>query len=254
MDELEFRKRVYADPRAPGQEVVDAARENPALKAILDEAQQLENTLDDLVNKMPVPEGLKARLLSLPEEEAAVTQQPAANDASFFQYYAIAASLVLALGVTFSMIYNPGPSSADLVFGNEVLAHLYHEMTEINAIGSGIESTVMPMTAINDAMSDSGTRLVRAGFNQDSPVRFAKPCNILPAHQSAHLMMEGSQGAVSVIVINNSPVDVEYKIRDDRFSGVVIPMDEGNMILIGEEGEELDDYKDLFAENVEWVI
>jgi hypothetical protein len=61
-------------------------------------------------------------------------------------------------------------------------------------------------------------------------------------------------GAVSIFVINNSPVDTEYQIRDDRFDGVVIPMDEGNMIRGGEKDEDLDQFKELFSDSVEWVI
>jgi hypothetical protein len=76
----------------------------------------------------------------------------------------------------------------------------------------------------------------------------------VPAYQSAHLIFEGIQGAVSVIVINNSPVSVEYSFHDDRFNGIVVPMGEGNMVLVGERNEDLEQYKTLFADNIDWVI
>jgi hypothetical protein len=57
-----------------------------------------------------------------------------------------------------------------------------------------------------------------------------------------------------VIVINNSPVDVEFSIRDERFNGIVVPMAQGNMILVGEKNEDLNQYVSMFSENVEWVI
>ena len=90
--------------------------------------------------------------------------------------------------------------------------------------------------------------------SQNFEVRSAKPCEILPAYESAHLVLQGSQGAISVIVINNSPVDVEFSIRDDRFEGIVLPMEQGNMILVGEKNEDLSQYASLFSENVEWAI
>jgi hypothetical protein len=31
-------------------------------------------------------------------------------------------------------------------------------------------------------------------------------------------------------------------------------MDEGNMILVGEKDEDLDQFKELFSDSVEWVI
>ena len=85
-------------------------------------------------------------------------------------------------------------------------------------------------------------------------MRSVKPCEILPAYESAHLVLEGSQGAVSLIVINNSPVDVEFSIRDERFIGIVVPMEQGNMILVGEKNEDLNQFASMFSKNVEWVI
>ena len=55
-------------------------------------------------------------------------------------------------------------------------------------------------------------------------------------------------------VINNSPVSVEYSFHDDRFNGIVVPMGEGNMVLVGERNEDLEQYKTLFADNIDWVI
>ena len=54
-------------------------------------------------------------------------------------------------------------------------------------------------------------------------MRSAKPCEILPVYESAHLVLEGSQGAVTMIVIKNSPVDVEFSIRDERFIALSYP-------------------------------
>ena len=90
------------------------------------------------------------------------------------------------------------------------------------------------------------------GPSQRFDVRFAKPCTILPAYESAHLVLEGRQGAVSVI--NNSPVDVEFSIRDERFIGIVVPMEQGNMILVGEKNEYLNQFASMFSKNVEWAI
>lgn len=83
-----------------------------------------------------------------------------------------------------------------------------------------------------------------------------KACEVMPAFQSAHLIFEGTQGAVSVIVIviNNRPVSIEYSFHDERFNGIVVPMGEGNMVLVGENNEDLEQYKTLFADNIDWVI
>ena len=85
-------------------------------------------------------------------------------------------------------------------------------------------------------------------------MRSAKPCEILTAYENAHLMLEGSQGAVTMIVINTSPVDVEFSILAERFIGIIVPMDQGNMVLVGEKDKDLYQFASMLSENVEWVI
>jgi len=121
-------------------------------------------------------------------------------------------------------------------------------------MNQGLITDLLAMPAINESMANAGTQLVSNSSIQNLAIRSAKPCEILPAFESAHLLVEGVQGAVSVIVINNSPVSGEYSIRDDRFNGIVIPIGEGNMILVGEKNEDLSQFKTLFAQNVEWII
>ena len=259
MDEIEFRKRVYANPSRPEQDVLNAAQENPAYQQILDQSQEFETDMASLLRDVEIPQGLADKLLALPTQAdrgttAANLADRSAANSSLFQYYAIAATLVMAVGVTISLTFNSGLSTADLALGNEVIEHLYLEEAEINAITQGIDSSILAMPAVNIAMQDSGTRLVNSEFLQEIPIRFAMPCTILPAYQSAHLIIQGSRGAVSVIIINNSPVSVEYRIRDERFAGVVVPMESGNMILVGESNEDLDQYRDLFSNNVDWII
>lgn len=259
MDEIEFRKRVYANPLSPEQELLDAARENPEYQKILDQTQELETDVTKMVTGISVPADLKEKLLAVPSQSAtnpeSLMQNEAANS-SYFQYYAVAATLLLAIGVTFSLLFNSGPTTQDIALGDDVLEHLYIDFEEINAFsrGAGSNFEIVNASNVSQVLANAGSRLVSNDFMDNIPVRVAKPCEIIPAFQSAHLIMEGAQGAVSVIVINNSPVSVEYRFRDDRFHGVVVPMGEGNMILVGEENENLNQYKDLFSDNVDWVI
>ena len=57
-----------------------------------------------------------------------------------------------------------------------------------------------------------------------------------------------------MIVTNNSPVDVEFSIRDERFISIIVRMDQGNMILAGEKNKDLNRFASMFSENVESVI
>lgn len=262
MDELEFRKRVYAAPSEPDQELLDAAQDNPALQKILEQAQQLDSDIENLVSNVVVPEGLKDKLLEIPDSDTAepdaapnmvtMPDRPAAN-ASFFQYYAIAASLLLIIGVTFTLSFDSGPTDAEIAMGDEVIRHLYAEAPEIALVNAAGPRNAINWNEVDVIMANAGAQLSNT-VNQRSTVFYANPCIILPEYSSAHLMLEGDEGAINVFLIQNSPVTNEFQIRDDRFDGLVVPMDKGNLILIGEDGENLDLFKNLVSDNMEWVI
>lgn len=259
MDEIEFRRRVYANPNEPDQETLDAASANPAFLQILQQTQVLEQGLNSALNDVAAPADLQAKLMAIADADqtnTVVTEITAKSSKvqNFFQYYAMAACLLLAVGVTFSLNLNTRSSSAELAFGDAILAHLYEDSEEINAISSGLFDDVVSIPVVNASMADTGIRLLNSESMRSVAIRSAKPCEILPAFYSAHLLVNGTQGAVSIIVINNSPVSAEYSIRDSRFNGIVIPMEGGNMILVGEKNENLDQYKALFTESVERII
>lgn len=262
MNEIEFRKRLYTNPLEVDQELLAAAGADPALQKILEQTREMETEVAALVNAVEVPAGLADKLMAIAHALSTETElqnlgdvasKPAANN-NFFQYYAIAASLLLALGVTISLTFDSGPSSAEMAVGDDVLRHLYMDGFEIDEVSNASNTTIFGLPAINAVMAESGTRLVSNDFLQNLPIRSARPCAVVPAYQSAHLIFEGIQGAVSVIVINNSPVSVGYSFHDDRFNGIVVPMGEGNMVLVGERNEDLEQYKTLFADNIDWVI
>ncbi|MEQ8315180.1 MAG: DUF3379 family protein [Gammaproteobacteria bacterium] len=261
MDKEEFQQRVYSNPGDPGEEVLAAARENPDLKKILDEAQNMEAEMQAIVSSVVVPEGLHNKLLDIAANESAETDGEAAPNvvalpsptANFFQYYAMAACLLLAIGVTFTLTFDPGPSEPELAMGNEVIRHIYMESSELALLEADDRDTDVSWQEVDLIMSNAGVQFASTA-RQDSALFYANPCIVIPDYASAHLMVEGNRGAINVFVIQNSPVSNEFQIRDERFDGLVVPMEQGNLVLVGEDGEDLERAKNLFTENLEWVI
>jgi len=264
MDELEFRKRVYSDPLKPDQELLDAASANPDLQRILDEARDIDTRLQAAAASSSAPDSLRAKLMAIPANEdasAAVVGNPdlpreSANQ-PWYQKFVLAASLVLAVAASASFFIERGPSEAELAFGATVIEHLYHEASQIDAINAGILSANFPIATVNEVMANSGTQLRNANFLAQMPVRYANPCHITSPFKSSHLILQTSSGALNIIAIDNAPVGQEFAIGDERFSGMVVPFGSGNLIIIGEKNQELPElegYRDLFSENLEWVI
>jgi len=272
MDELEFRKRVYADPDNLDQETLDAAAADPDFQRILDQTATLNGQLAAVVNDTTAPEELKARLLAVPDQAEQPDSDPVPVDelatrrgdseqssaqtsaGRLRRYYAIAACLLVAVGLSFALPVNRGPSAEEMAFGNEVIAHIYHESAELDAIAAGTLQTNIGLPSVSEVMANSGSRLEDDGFLQNMPVRYANPCEIATAFRSSHLIVEGNKGTVNVFTINNSPVSREFSIGDDRFSGIVIPMRGGNLVLVTEKNQDPSAYRSMFEDNVEWVI
>jgi len=255
MNELEFRKRLYTNPDDPGQDILDAAATDPALRAILESTAKMERDVHGVLTGLVVPAGLAERLRAIPDTDAGPGMLPPSRlSTRVFQYYAMAACLVLAVGLLFDFNRDSTPAAGELVMGQDVLRHLYHEEAQINAIAAGSLGDTFAMPAVNRVMANAGTSLGAASFLDDMPVRYANPCLVLPGHQAAHLILQTVDGPLNVIVINNTPVEREFTIRDERFHGRVIPMERGNLVLVGEADADVEDYRELFTDSVEWVI
>lgn len=257
MDELEFRQRVYANPRDLDQETLAAARENPEYQRILEETLKLEASLEDTLSATEIPASLAQSLYDIPANDTDTTDNVVSmrrNKLGLPRLLAFAACLLVAIGVTFPLMQNRSPSAAELAFGEDVIAHLYVEIAEIDAINSGSNNSLIGIPVINQVMANAGAYLTTDNLARTLPVRFARPCDVILPYNSAHLILEGMQGSVNVLIINNSPMSMEYRISDSRFSGLVMPLDQGNLVILGEGGEDLNEVKNLMADNIEWSI
>ncbi len=254
MDELKFRQKVYANPELIDPELLAMAAENPALQAIVDEARGIDARLAGDLAAIPVPANLAARLKEIPDQGGNPALESAAND-GFFQYYALAACLVMAIGISLATNLRPEPSADNLQFGSVVLNHLYIETNEIAGIADGTTTEVIPQASANLVMANADSQLAQSQDLNRHPIYYAQPCPISPNEfDSAHLMVRGSKGTVNVIVTNNSPVETEFGIADERFQGLVIPAGSGNIVVIGEKDENLAELKGLLAATVGWSI
>jgi len=266
MDKAEFRKQAYANPAQPSAAMLDAARMNPGYQRLLEQIRALEKEISSAVNTVPVPAGLQQRLLALPDESGATpeslgtdypghrTGRSGAPVARPALYVAFAASLLLTLGVFFIQSSDRGLSPTEVALGDVVLEHLYEFKPQFNAMRDGTLDRDYAMPTINAVVANTGFRISSAGFMQNMPVRYANPCDIFPEHQAAHLMLQSSAGAVNVIITNSLPVSREFSIRDDRFAGLVIPLDNGNLILVGERPQSLEPYRYGLRNNLERLI
>ena len=197
---------------------------------------------------VPVPSGLADRLKAL--EEPAANDAVVENKSKTRRYIAVAASLVVAIGLVLSPgLITARPSASDLKFHDEVIGHVYREVARYDT-----KREDASIVQINSVLEEAGGHLRNEERIKQMHIKFANGCNIASNSKGAHIVLDGEKGSVSVMVVHNSPVTTTFNVNDSRFAGKIIPFGEGNLIIVGEKDEPLDKYQAMISEAFEWSI
>ncbi|MDX1492404.1 MAG: DUF3379 family protein [Pseudohongiellaceae bacterium] len=247
MDDLEFRKRVLENPSEIADDVLSIAQGNSERLQFIAEAKAMEERIHNTAMSVSAPESLAQQLKALSERpiELTSTEKP-----SIRRYFAIAASMVVAVAITASVgLFNQQPSAADIQLRDDVIRHVYREAPRYE---SNLQD--MDWQEVNKVVAEAGGHLIEGQSIKTMHVKFANGCRIGLDRRGAHIVLEGTQGAVSVFMVKHSPVKKAMSVDDPRFSGKIIPFGEGNLIFVGEKQEPLETYEALITQSFEWEI
>jgi hypothetical protein len=221
------------------------AAQSPALAAHLAQCsqctlfqQQMQRIDQDLgrLFAAPLEARAPARIVPLPLIPRAQPQATRPRDVGLM---ALAASLVLALGVgTVFWTLRPEPSLAA-----GVLDHVAHE--------SASWSEVTPMTA-------SATAKVLAGADvwldpADTTVIYARSC-LFSGHWVPHLVVRTAAGPVTVMVLNQEHIAARQSFRQNGYSGILAPAPGGGTLAVIAQGDpDLDTVARALGPHLHWT-
>src|SRR5690606_23102004 len=127
------------------------------------------------------------------------------------------ASLVLAVAVTLTVALRSDElSAADLQLHDNVLAHVVREEPRYNMDADDID-----LEQIRSVIADAGGALRDGEAIKSMHIKFANDCNIPPSGRGAHIVLKGTQGSVSVIIVKSSPVSKKFNVNDPRYKGKI---------------------------------
>src|SRR5690606_18387606 len=196
MDDLEFRKRALADPHDQDPDFLAACAANAERAEWLRELAARDREAAAALRSVKVPAGLAARLLAqstAPAAEVAMLHhhKPAAAAPASSQrtplrrYFALAASLVLAVAVTLTVALRSDElSAADLQLHDNVLAHVVREESRYNMDADDID-----LEQIRSVIADAGGALRDGEAIKSMHIKFANDCNIPPSGRGAHIVL-----------------------------------------------------------------
>lgn len=235
MNDLEFRRALYADPESSDQSIKEALENDAEKTAFYNEMQEFNAAIKTTVN-VPVPDGLEARLLQIAKDENSddavvdhkvVSLKP--RRASHIVQLAMAASVAFAFGLSFSFI---GSNSENLTGAELAMAHLYHEENYAMHADSDVN-----LNDVNAKLASFGAEIP----NHFGRVTFANYC-YFENQKSLHLVVETEFGRVTFFI---TPKDldnlIDSKFGDEKYRGRSWQLDNADLTIIGEKGRTKDD-------------
>ena len=239
MDELEFRRRLFADPH--DEEVIAAAKAQPELQRIVTEMQQFDEFLNQSM-AIEVPDDLADKIIAKQKAEVANNQEH--GKVSWFRRatmpFAVAASTLFA-----ALIFYFGGFGEPLNTGQHALAHVYHESSALE------REDAISLQQVNEKLAMFG------GKFDDLPgkVVFATFCNF-KGQKSLHLVMQSEFGPLTVFVVptgQQATLDGSDQFSDNRFSGLIAYNDRANTILVGDKSAPLQHFQSAVQTSLRWL-
>lgn len=237
MDDLQFRRSMYADPKTTDEDVRNALKDAPSKQKFAQELEALDAKLSEAL-KVPVPDDLYNNLI-LRQTLASHQQQKKKTRV----HLAMAASVAFALGLTLNFMLF---SSAHSNLGDYALAHVYHEEGLLKNNGNAkvtLTSLNQKMATFDGSFSKKVGELISAEF-----CRF-------DGMNSLHLVFQGKSSPVTVFIVpKNDHLDFAESFGDDTLKGASAKFEQADIIVIGDKNESLEQWQTNINDNVQWSI
>ena len=141
MDDLQFRRAIYADPNNQDAEVTLAQQKDASKKQFAQEMNQLDEKIKQAL-QVPVPDHLCDKLIL---RQTLANHQVQKRKTRVYLALAASVAIVAALLVNFMQF-----SSAYNNLGDYALAHVYHEQDKF----TNNDSNTVTLASLNQKMTD----------------------------------------------------------------------------------------------------
>lgn len=226
MDDLQFRRSLYADPNNRDDELLTALSKDPTKQKFAQELHTLENKIHKALN-VPVPEELAQKLL-LKQTFASHKQQKRKTRIQL----ALAASVAITFGITFSLMQF---SHAYKTISDYAIAHVNHEAKYFhnNDIARiSLASLNQKMASFNGVFSDQLGELIAANYCRFDGIK------------SLHLVFKGQSSPVNIFIVpNNEYLNLNDHFESENLQGLVNNFNNNNIIIVGDKREPLKDWQ-----------
>ncbi|MCY7295875.1 DUF3379 family protein [Alteromonas sp. a30] len=238
MDDLEFRRKLYAEPYTSDEAILGAAADDPSKQQFIDELKQLENRIQSTVHAVPVPDGLAHKLIFRQSIESHSKKQRRGRF-----HLALAASIAFVAGLTLTMV-NQQPEKSD--FAAIALGHIHHEQEYTNSANEHVD-----LNDVNAKLASFGGE-IKDDF---SHIYFANYC-LFEKQKSLHLVVggEGDDRYTVFIMPRGENEDFVPSFEDENFVGKAWQTKDANVVVISEKTHPYEKGMEKVKENLVFSI
>lgn len=217
MDELEFRRTMYADPNCSDEALLSAMADDPNKQAFRKELQQLDQKLKS-ASQVEVPSDLVHKLIMRQTMLTHKTQKTRNR-----VQLGLAASIAFVMGISFTL----WQQSNFLDLSKQAIAHVYQEGNY--ALGSQenftLEQVNAKLASFGGTLTEEIGRIYYANFCDFENVR------------SLHMVVQGENGKMTVFVIpHNDAHNAESFATGQGYQSQAINLNRASIVVVGEEG------------------
>jgi hypothetical protein len=216
MDELTFRRTIYADPNTTDPDVIKAANEDPSKQAFWDEVKALDAQIMQAA-AIPVPDNFAEKLLlrqGMDEFSQRRRKRP--------WYVAMAASVAMVASIGYMTLL-----AGDNGLANDVFAHVSHEYVNKEMMMS---SGNVSNESINAKMATFNGELIE----DIGDVVSANYC-YLDKIKSLHMIIKGEKGLISLFIVPDKESEsIEEDFSNDELTGNSFLLESAKVIVVGD--------------------
>lgn len=155
-------------------------------------------------------------------------------------WLAMAATVAVAAIVGIRML---GPEVQYESLADEVIAHLDHEPQSLRVTDVAVsDRRLRSVVPANVADFDRSTSLIS----------YAQSC-IINGRTVPHLVVQGAKGPVTVLLMPEEAVGEAIELRGENIQGVILPVGDGSIAIIGEAEERIEDIQERVTKAVTWT-
>jgi hypothetical protein len=237
MDDLQFRRRIYADPNTRDEDMLAAIHSDPAKQNFTQELESLDSKLFQALN-IELPVGLSDKLI-LRQTMASHQEQKRKSRVRL----ALAASVAFVMGLTINFMQF---SNAYNNLGDYAIAHIAHEEGHF----SNTSTANVSLASLNDKMAT-----FNASFTDSiGKLMFANYCRF-DGMKSLHLVFQGTTSMVTVFIVpNNEELKFTADFSTDKLIGKSQHFKNNNIIVVADKSESLTQWQTAIDKNISWSI